>query len=193
MMGSEKHTWEKPVHQVTLSDYYIAKYPVTQALWKAIMGNNPSHFKGDKLPVEKVSWVDCREFIKKLNEKTGENYRLPTEAEWEFAAIGGNQSKGYEYSGSNDLEEVGWYDNNSNHITHPVGQKQANELGIYDMSGNVLEWCADWYGDYSAEAKTNPLGSKNGEYRVLRGGSWYYVDSVSRVSFRNDLDPYFSF
>ena len=189
MMGGEKFNLEKPIHQVTLSDYFIAKYPVTQALWKAIMGNNPSHFKGDKLPVEQVSWDDCQEFIKKLNKKTGENYRLPTEAESEFAARGGNLSKGYKYSGDDNLNVVGWYDKNSNDKTHEVREKQGNELGIYDMSGNVWEWCADRYGDYSAEAKNNPRGPENGENRVLRGGSWSGSRFICRVSDRSSSDP----
>ena len=191
MMGSENgRNNEKPIHQVTLSDFYIAKYPVTQALWKAIMGNNPSHFKGDKLPVEQVSWDDCQEFIKKLNEKTEEKYRLSTEAEWEFAARGGSQSKGCEYSGGNDLKEVGWFKDNSDRKTHPVGQKRANELGIYEMSGNVWEWCADWFGDYSVKVKNNPRGSEQGKFRVLRGGSWNGNNGLCRVSSRGYIDPY---
>ena len=165
--------WEKPAHQVTLTnDYYIGKYEVTQALWKAVMGKNPSNFKGDNLPVEQVSWDDCQEFINKLNKITGKKFRLPTEAEWEYAARGGKKSRGYQYSGSNNISDVAWYDSNSGNKTHTVGSKQANELGIYDMSGNVLEWCQDWHDDYSSSSQTNPTGANSGYYRVRRGGSW---------------------
>ncbi|MDR1779367.1 MAG: formylglycine-generating enzyme family protein, partial [Tannerella sp.] len=177
---------ESPVHQVTLSDYFIGKYPVTQAQWKAVMGNNPSYFKGDNLPVENVSWNDVQEFIRKLNQQTGKNYRLPTEAEWEFAARGGNQSRGYKYSGSNTAGNVAWYDDNSGDKTHPVGTKQANELGIYDMSGNVWERCADWYDSYSSAAQFNPTGPTSGSFHVFRGGSWYYNARLARVSYHND-------
>ena len=169
-----KDPWnvEKPTHQVTLTnDYYIGKYEVTQALWKAVMGNNPSYFKGDNLPVERVSWDDCQEFISKLNRMTGKTFRLPTEAEWEYAARGGNKSKGYQYSGSNNLSDVAWYRDNSGYKTHAVGTKQANELGIYDMSGNVWEWCQDWYGEYSSSSQVNPTGANSGSSRVNRGGA----------------------
>lgn len=168
---------EKPVHSVTLSGYYIGKTEVTQALWKAVMGRNWSRFKGDDLPVENVSWYDCQEFIRKLNSLTGQHFRLPTEAEWEFACRGGNNSRGYKYSGSNYIDNVAWYDGNSGGNTHPVATKSPNELGIYDMSGNVWEWCADWYGKYSSGAQTNPKGPYDGSYRVYRGGSW---DSLAR-------------
>ncbi|MDR1763165.1 MAG: formylglycine-generating enzyme family protein [Dysgonamonadaceae bacterium] len=183
---------ESPVHKVTLSDYFIGKYPVTQAQWKAVMGNNPSFFVGDNLPVEQVSWNDVQDFIRKLNQKTGKNYRLPTEAEWEFAARGGNQSRDYKYSGSNTDDNVAWCNANSDRKTHPVGTKQANELGIYDMSGNVWEWCSDWYGDYSSDSQTNPRGASTGSNRVLRGGSWYniawyYVRVSYRIYFRPDI------
>ena len=162
----------KPAHQVTLTnDYYIGKYEVTQALWKAVMGNNPSNFKGDNLPVEQVSWNDCQEFLNKLNSITGKTFRLPTEAEWEYAARGGNKSRGYQYSGSNNLSDVAWYGDNSGSKTHPVGSKQANELGIYDMSGNVWEWCQDRFGSYSSSPQNNPTGA-NGFNRVYRGGCW---------------------
>ena len=170
--GGDAESDEKPVHSVTLSGYYIGKTEVTQALWKAVMGNNPSRFKGDNLPVEWVSWNDCQEFIRKLNALTGQHFRLPTEAEWEFACRGGNNSRGYKYSGSNNLGSVAWYDDNSGVKTHPVATRSPNELGIYDMSGNVWEWCADWYGDYSSGAQTNPKGPYGGSYRVYRGGSW---------------------
>lgn len=176
---------EKPVHSVTLSGYYIGKTEVTQALWQAVMGSNPSYFEGDDLPVEQVSWDDCQEFIRKLNSLTGQNFRLPTEAEWEFACRGGNNSRGYKYSGSNYIDNVAWYDGNSGDKTHPVATKSPNELGIYDMSGNVWEWCADWYGDYSSGRQTNPKGPYGGSYRVHRGGSWINYARYCRSSNRN--------
>ena len=182
--GSDADSDETPTHSVTLSDFYIGKYEVTQAQWRAVMGNNPSYFKGDNLPVECVSWNDIQKFIKKLNAQTGKNFRLPTEAEWEYAARGGNQSRGYKYSGSNDRNNA-WYKDNSSSKTHPVGQKQPNELGIYDMSGNVWEWCQDWYGSYSSSSQTNPTGPSSGSYRVLRGGSWYSNARYCRVSSRD--------
>lgn len=164
---------EKPVHQVTLTnDYYMGKYEVTQALWQAVMGSNPSNFKGDNLPVEKVSWNDCQEFISKLNSLAGRKFRLPTEAEWEYAARGGKKSRSYQYSGSSNISDVAWYYGNSGSKTHPVGTKQANELGIYDMTGNVLEWCQDWYGSYYSSSQTNPTGATSGSRHVNRGGSW---------------------
>ena len=163
---------EKPAHQVTLSSYYICKYEVTQSLWQEVMGSNPSRFKGDNLPVESVSWDDCQQFISKLNALTGQHYRLPTEAEWEFAARGGNSSRGYKYSGSSTLSDVAWYDDNSGNTTHPVGTKSPNEFGLYDMSGNVCEWCSDWYGDYNSSALTNPIGPSSGACRVHRNGCW---------------------
>ena len=163
---------EYPTHCVTLSDYYIGETEVTQALWEAVMGSNPSEFRGDNLPVERVSYNDVKEFITKLNQKTGKTFCLPTEAEWEYAARGGNKSKGYKYSGSDNIDDVAWYYENSNNKTHPVKTKQPNELGIYDMSGNVWEWCSDWYGDYASNAQTNPEGPFSGSDRVFRGGSW---------------------
>ena len=191
--GSDADSDEKPTHSVTVSDFYIGKYEVTQAQWKAIMGINPSKWKGDNLPVEKVSWDDIQEFIKKLNAKTGKKFRLPTEAEWEYAARGGNKSKGYKYSGSNKLKNVAWYDHNSDNMTHPVGQKRPNELGIYDMSGNVWEWCQDWYGDYSSSSQTNPTGPSIGSYHVLRGGSWLGSAWSCRVSCRASDGPIIPF
>ena len=170
--GSDAWNDEKPVHSVTLSSYYIGKTEVTQALWKAVMGSNPSEFKGDNRPVERVSWNDCQAFIRKLNALTGQNFRLPTEAEWEFACRGGNNSRGYKYSGSNYIDNVAWYDGNSGDKTHPVATKSPNELGIYDMSGNVWEWCNDWEGGYSSGAQTNPKGPYDGYHRVNRGGGW---------------------
>jgi formylglycine-generating enzyme required for sulfatase activity len=176
---------EKPTHQVTLTnDYYIGKYEVTQALWKAVMGKNPSLFKGDNLPVEQVSWDDCQEFISKLNRITGKIFRLPTEAEWEYAARGGNKSRGYQYSGSNNLLDVAWCGDNSGSKTRAVGTKQPNELGIYDMSGNVDEWCQDWKGAYSSSSQVNPTGANSGSYRVCRGGSWGCIARICRSSYR---------
>ena len=181
---------EEPTHQVTLTnDYYIGKYEVTQALWKAVMGNNPSGFKGDNLPVENVSWKDCQKFISKLNSITGKTFRLPTEAEWEYAARGGNKSRGYQYSGSNNLYDVAWYGDNSGNKTHDVGSKQANELGIYDMSGNVYEWCQDRYDNYSSSSQTNPTGATTGSNRVERGGSWIFTDWGCRSSYRSYGTP----
>ena len=180
---------EKPTHNVTLSDYYIGKFEVTQELWQAVMGSNPSDFKGNNLPVEQVSWNDVQEFITKLNQKTGANFRLPTEAEWEYAARGGNKSRGYKYSGNNTIGNVAWYWDNSNEKTHQVGTKSPNELGIYDMSGNVWEWCQDWYGDYSSGSQTNPTGPSSGSKRVLRGGGWYGYAGSCRVSLRLYYGP----
>ena len=169
----DPYYYEKPAHQVTLTnDYYIGKYEVTQALWQAVMGNNPSEFKGDNLPVETVTWYDCQEFISKLNCITGKTFRLPTEAEWEYAARGGKKSRGCQYSGSNNLFDVAWFWNISGNKTHAVGTKQANELGIYDMSGNVCEWCQDWYGKYNSSSQVNPTGANSGLDRVYRGGGW---------------------
>lgn len=187
--GSDACDWEKPVHSVTLSGYNIGKTEVTQELWQAVMGSNPSEFMGDDLPVENVSWDDCQEFIRKLNSMTSQNFRLPTEAEWEFACRGGNNSRGYKYSGSNNLGSVAWYDGNSGKKTHPVATKLPNELGIYDMSGNVMELCADWKGDYSSGAQTNPKGPYDGSGRVRRGGGWYGGARGCRSSDRNDRDP----
>ena len=188
----------KPTHRVTLSSYYIGQTEVTQALWQAVMGDNPSSFKGyNQCPVESVSWDDCQTFISKLNSMTGQNFRLPSEAEWEFAARGGTKSKGYKYSGSNTLGNVGWYGyendwrstGNSDEFIHPVSKKSANELGIYDMSGNIWEWCQDWYGDYNNSSQTNPKGPSSGSFRVLRGGSCANYARLCRVSLRNGNYP----
>ena len=187
--GSDADSDEKPTHQVTLSDYYIGETEVTQELWKAVMGSNPSCFSGTNLPMENVSWDDCQTFVTRLNQLTGKNFRLPTEAEWEYAARGGQKSRGYKYAGSNTLRDVAWYTGNSGSKTHPVKQKQANELGLYDMSGNVSEWCQDWYGSYSSNAQTNPTGPSSGSYRVNRGGGWNYSASNCRVAYRNYYSP----
>ena len=190
--GSDADNDEKPVHSVALSDYYIGETEVTQELWQAVMGSNPSRFGGyPKRPVEQVSWNDCQEFIKKLNQLTGMNFRLPTEAEWEYAARGGNKSKGYKYSGGNTIGNVAWYTDNSGSRTHDVKTKQANELGIYDMSGNVYEWCQDWYGNYSSSSQTNPTGPSSGSLRVIRGGSWSISARYCRVSDRCNFYPDF--
>ena len=162
---------------------------MTQALWKAVMGSNPSNRKGDNLPVENVSWNDCQTFLRKLNAMTDKNFRLPTEAEWEFAARGGNRSRGYQYSGSKKIDDVAWYNNNSGGETHPVGTKAPNELGIYDMSGNVWEWCQDWYGDYHGYSQTNPTGPSSASGRMNRGGSWYNYARYCRVANRGSFAP----
>ena len=187
--GSDAWDGEKPAHSVTLSSYSIGETEVTQALWQAVMGNNPSYFSGSNRPVEEVSWNYCQDFISRLNTMTGENFRLPTEAEWEFAARGGNKSRGYKYAGSNTIDNVAWYWDNSNFETHNVATRQANELGLYDMSGNVWEWCNDWYGNYSSSAQTNPTGPASGHYRVIRGGSWDDIARHCRTSNRGNYTP----
>jgi len=193
---------ELPVHKVTLSAFYIGKYEVTQALYESVMGNNPSSCirDGDNMPVESVTWYDAIEFCNKLSEREGlqsaytvngenvewnrnaDGYRLPTEAEWEYAAKGGNGSPGnYTYAGSNDENIVAWYEDNSGKHTLPVGKKAPNDLGIYDMSGNVSEWCWDWDGEYLSGAQTNPVGASSGSGRVLRGGSWSNCTARQRI------------
>lgn len=216
MMGAtdgdqEAYPDERPAHMVLLDDYYIGETVVTQKLWKAVMGvrESPFPFKSDDNPVERISWYECQEFIKKLNEKTRRTFRLPTEAEWEFAARGGNKSKGFKYSGSNDINEVAWYWQNSgdkilegtdvdwdhvkikknNSKTHPVGQKKPNELSLYDMSGNISEWCNDRYDIYSADPQTNPEGPKEGGGCVIRGGGWNSSAKECRVSCRLSFVP----
>ncbi len=193
-MGDDQseNSHEKPAHPVTLSDFYIAKTEVTQAMWRAVMGNNPSDFKDcDQCPVEQVSWNDVQAFIQKLNAKTNKKYRLPTEAEWEYAARGGAKSQAFTYAGSNNLDEVGWHGSNSEKKTHLVGQKKANELGLYDMSGNVWEWCQDWYNAayYQKSPANNSQGPNTGSNRVYRGGSWIRYPTSARVAGRNFLLP----
>lgn len=181
---------EEPAHEVTLSDYYIGQTEVTQALWEAVMGSNPSNHKGDNLPVENVSWDDCQVFIQKLNQLTGKQFRLPTEAEWEYAARGGRKSQGYKYAGDDYIGSVAWYSGNSGYETHPVATKQANELGIYDMSGNVWEWCSDWFGGYQSSSQSDPQGPSSGSRRVYRGGCSIFAWGC-RVSFRDCNTPDF--
>jgi len=190
--GSDCDDWEKPAHQVTLNSFRMGKYEVTQAEWEAVMGLNPSRFANcPNCPVDNVSWNDVQAFIAKLNSLTGGNYRLPTEAEWEYAARGGNPSSAVKYSGSEDIASVAWYDGNAGNKTHPVGQKQANALGLYDMSGNVWEWCSDWYSDsyYNNSPSTNPRGPSTGANLLLRGGGWGSDAGKCRVSYRNYYMP----
>ena len=184
---------ESPVRSVTLSSFAIGETEVTQALWKAVTGYSPTNGGsswsseygiGDDYPAYYVSWNDCQQFITKLNSLTGKKFRLPTEAEWEYAARGGNKSKGYQYSGSNNISDVAWYDGNSGNKTHPVGTKQADELGLDDMTGNVWEWCQDWYGPCSSSSLTNPTGVASGRGRVFRGGCWYGNARNSRSAYR---------
>jgi formylglycine-generating enzyme required for sulfatase activity len=184
---------ELPTHQITLNSFKIAKYPITQKQWVAIMGNNPSHNMGDNLPVENVNWSDAQEFIRRLNDSTGKQYRLATEAEWEYAARGGNKSQGYNYSGSNDIDAVAWYMDNSGSQIRPVGTKTPNELGIYDMSGNVWEWCSDWYEPnyYTISPQNNPQGpaSSSYNYRIGRGGDSKGITQNCRVALRGTCNP----
>lgn len=193
-MGSndgDSYDDEKPIHQVIVSDFYMGQTEVTQELWEAVMGNNPSKFKGKMLPVENVSWNDCRDFIKKLNQFTGKKYRLPTEAEWEYAAGGGatNRTKWVGTNNENSLGEYAWYSSNSGSKTHAVATKKPNALGLYDMSGNVWEWCSDWYSGYSSTAQTNPTGPSLGSDRVLRGGCLINSARYCRTADRNGTDP----
>ncbi len=195
--------WETPAHQVTLDSYYIAEFEVTQSQWKKIMGttvyqqrdkedsSNSIRGVGDNYPMYYVSYEEAIRFCQELSLLTGRTYLLPTEAQWEFAARGGNKGKNSDnkYSGSYSIDAVAWYDNNSNSSTHPVGQKRANQLGIYDMSGNVWEWCSDWFGSYSSGSQTNPTGPSSGQYRVLRGGGLSSDAGFSRISHRRTKYP----
>lgn len=194
--GMEAMEDEKPLHSVTLGTYFIGKYAVTQALWNAVMNVNPSRFCGEDLPVEQVNWYSCQEFVHKLSALTGKTFRLPTEAEWEYAARGGNRSEGYKYSGSDNIQDVAWCDEDwDSGSTHPVGTKLANELGICDMSGNVREWCQDWYANaYSGAAPLN-AGDKPMESagKVLRGGGWLSPARNCRIANRNYCNPYTSY
>lgn len=180
---------EKPAHQVTVGSFLIGKTEVTQALWKALMKDNPSYFYDDQMPVQQVSWDMCKTFILALNDATGKTFRLPTEAEWEFAARGGNKSKHTQYSGSSRIDDVAWYANNTEG-PEKVAKKKPNELGIYDMTGNVWEWCLDWYQGYTSSAQDNPTGPARGdEGRVVRGGSWGYEAAECRNTYRMGIEP----
>lgn len=187
--GSDAEDLEKPAHQVTLSTFSIGETEVTQELWQAVMGSNPSEFKGSKHPVENVSREDCQDFIRELNSLTGRHFRLPTEAEWEYAARGGKKANGHKYAGSSSIDKVVWYSDNSGSQTHDVATKRANELGLYDMSGNVWERCQDWYSDYSSGSQTNPKGPSSGDNCVIRGGSWLNNAGGCRVSYRGSDWP----
>lgn len=184
-------TDEYPGHDVTISSFKIGETEVTQELWQAVMGSNPSYFKGPRLPVEKVSWEDCQNFIKKLNTLTGRNFRLPTEAEWEYAARGGKKSDDYLFSGSGSINDVAWFSANSGTRTHDVATSRSNGLGLYDMSGNVNEWCQDWYDSsfYSERVSSDPKGPSSGTRRVVRGGSWQISDRYCRVLYRHSRKP----
>ena len=214
-MGNEKETVfadELPVHDVTLNDFYIGTYEISQQEWQNVMGYNPSHFQGDDLPVESISWYEAVNFCNKLSEKEGltpaykfgrgntviwddkaNGYRLPTEAEWEYAARGGADTKNTIYSGSDDADIVGWFKANSKATTHPSGMKACNEIGLYDMSGNVWEWCWDWYGDYSSKPATNPKGPVMGTERCRRGGGWHIIEKSCRNTNRIGTPPTYSF
>ena len=180
---------ERPAHQVTLPDYYAGQTEVTRALWKTVMGSLPDGGEADNKPITNVNYDECQTFITQLNDLTGRHFRLPTEAEWEFAARGGNQSKGYKYAGSNDVDSVAWWQETSGDTIHPVAQLMPNELGIYDMSGNVFEWCSDWYGNYASNAQINPQGAASGTQRVGRGGGYRAEDNRCRVTRRIPTDP----
>lgn len=191
-MGSnnKKDQGASPAHQVKLSDFYIGRYEVTQSEWVAVMGENPSYFNEcSNCPVERVSWEDTQVYLEKLNKLTGKKYRLPTEAEWEFAARGGNQGSNYDYAGGRELGSVAWIKDNSEEKTHEIGQKKANDLGLYDMTGNVYEWCSDWYADYTSEKQENPRGPSTGTYKVLRGGCYITENLNSRLAYRFFLNP----
>lgn len=181
------YDWEKPAHSVTVDDYKIGRYEVTQEEWEAVMGSNPSVFKGKNLPVENVSWNDCQLFIERLNLLTGLKFRLPTEAEWEYAARGGSKTNGLKFAGSDNVHEVAWYYHNSGRTTHEVGLLSANELGLYDMSGNVDEWCQDLC-DVEHGYTTK---STNLTQRVRRGGNWKSIATFCRNSYRYGRRPDF--
>ncbi len=196
MMGSDEYDREKPAHKVTLPSFAMVKYPVTQELWMAVMGENPSRFIDPKRQVERVSWEDAQAFCQKINQDarlpSGQVFRLPTEAEWEYAARGGKKPGGFRYAGGDKLDELGWYDDNSYGETKPVGLKLANELGIHDLSGNVWEWCADhWHGDYKGAQKDGSVWLDKEKYatRVVRGGSWNFNPQDCRPSCRNTYPP----
>jgi formylglycine-generating enzyme required for sulfatase activity len=181
---------EGPVHRVKISKpFYMGKFPVTQEQYKAITGKKPSDFSGKHLPVEGVPWGDAVQFCEKVSQRNGKTYRLPTEAEWEYACRAGTQARFCFGDDESSLDAYAWYDDNSDYKTHPVGQKQANAFDLYDMHGNVWEWCSDWYGDYNSYSQSNPTGPSSGRFRVLRGGSWYNHARCCRVSYRNNFNP----
>lgn len=196
-MGSDENDeyaerMEKPKHEVFVSDFQIGKYEVSQRLWENVMGTNPSQIKGDSLPVTNVSWNDVQEFIKRLNKMTKKKYRLPTEAEWEYAARGGNQSQGFIFIGSNNSDSVAWHFDNSDKMLHEIGLKQPNELGIYDMGGNIQEWVNDWYDGYSNDSQINPTGPKSSKIgKILRGGSYAMLPEYGRPAWRCVSNPNF--
>ncbi len=181
---SEAWDREGPVHLVTLSNYYIGETEVTQELWQAVMGYNPGHFVGEQKPVEQVTWYDCKTFINKLNQLTGMKFRFPTEAEWEFAAKGGNESQGFYYSGSDNIDDVAWYSAEGKK-TRDVKTKLPNELGIYDMCGNVMEWCGDLFGDYNSNHQTDPTGPASGTDYIVRGGCCLSNATYCRMTVRS--------
>jgi len=182
---------ERPAHRVCVSSFWMGRFEVTQGQWQRVMGENPSNFKGLERPVENVSWGDANDFLAQLGQQAGRNYRLPTEAEWEFAARGGNKSQGFPYAGADSLDEVGWYAENSGGAEIPVGRRAPNELGLFDMSGNVWEWCADWYDQayYRWSPQDDPVGPDQGSYRVRRGGSWSSFPERARSTDRGWYDP----
>ncbi|MDR0971557.1 MAG: formylglycine-generating enzyme family protein [Bacteroidales bacterium] len=181
---------ESPVRKVTLSNFYISKYEITQKQWQVVMNATPSKSgQWEDYPVTNISWYEVQEFCQKLNEMTGKKYRLPTEAEWEYAARGGNKSKGFKFSGSDNLDNIGWFATNCQYDTHPVGQKEPNELGIYDMSGNVWEWCSDFFAKYPSKNEKNPQGPSQGKSKIFRGGSWRSHITYCRNTIRNYFIP----
>ena len=181
---------ERPAHVVTLTKpFYMGKFTVTQEQYQQVMGTNPSNFKGKDNPVEMVSWDDAQEFCKKVNAASAQAVRLPTEAEWEYACRAGTSTKYYSGDSEEDLKRVAWYYANSGNTTHPVGQKEPNRFGLYDMHGNVWQWCQDWYGEYKADAVADPQGSAQGAYRVLRGGSWSDNPGYCRSAYRGWVRP----
>lgn len=188
--GDECFNNEKPTHNVTLSGFYIGKYEVSFSKWEAVTGEYPSSYdECAECPVTQVSPDDFQDFLDSLNSLTGKNYRLPTEAEWEFAARGGSKATPTLYAGSDDINDAAWYSENSNEQARTVGEKQPNELGLYDMSGNVWEWCSDYYGEYTDESETNPDGPQSGSNQVLRGGSFSDAEAIIRIPRRNSYSP----
>ena len=187
--GPQFSSDELPVHSVMLDGFYMGETEVTQDLWLAVMGENPSLYKGGNRPVENVSWEDCQKFIIELNQLTNMSFRLPTEAEWEYAARGGSLSEGFTFAGSNNIDDVAWYFSNSYSTKHhDVASKTPNELGLYDMTGNVYEWCHDYYGQYTSDEQINPVGPETGDYHVHRGDCWLGQKWHCHVSSRNHVD-----